>query len=75
MPYRLDPPTVRRGSKATVAEQVMNALLRAPSGCALIEAKRYLFAPLPASQLPGAGRPRGKQLGKIGARRTKDRQQ
>jgi hypothetical protein len=52
----------------------MNARLRAPSGCALVEAKRYLLAPLPVSQLPGEGRPGGKQLGKIGARRTKDRQ-
>jgi len=57
-----------------VAEQVINARLRAPSDCALIEAKRYLLAPLPVSQLPGEGRPGGKQLGKIGARRTKDRQ-
>jgi hypothetical protein len=75
MTYRLDPPTVQRGSKTTVAEQVMNARSRAPSGCALIEAKRYMFAPLPVSQPPGEGRPGRKQLGKIEARRTKDRQQ
>jgi hypothetical protein len=55
-----------------MAEQVMDARSRAASGCALIEAKRYLSAPMAVPRPPGEGRTNGNLLDKIEARRIKD---